>query len=68
MEQTEELLPRSSQLTEAESVSTSEKKVYASPRLVTYGDIREITRTLNTLMGAADGMVIGPLILKTGGI
>ncbi|MCG8456122.1 MAG: hypothetical protein MI919_07560 [Holophagales bacterium] len=43
------------------------RKPYRAPELVLYGDIRQITRALNSLMGAADGMMIGPLVLKTGG-
>ena len=45
----------------------SSRKPYVSPELRAYGDIRQITQTLNSLMGNADGMVIGPMILKTGG-
>ena len=43
------------------------RKPYRAPELVLYGDIRQITSALNSLMGAADGMMIGPLALKTGG-
>ena len=68
MEQTEGMQAKSPRLAETKKDSRlSVKKAYASPQLVVYGDIREITRTLNSLMGNADGMVIGPLILKTGG-
>ncbi len=49
------------------AVAGSTRKPYVSPELLAYGDIRQITQTLNSLMGNADGMVIGPMILKTGG-
>lgn len=41
--------------------------IYSAPTLVRYGDVREITQALNSLMGNPDGMMIGPLVLKTGG-
>ena len=59
--------PETSSSSKSTVCTPSGKKAYASPKLVAYGDIRQITQTLNSLMGNADGMVIGPLILKTGG-
>lgn len=40
------------------------KKTYKPPELVVYGDIREITRALNTRKGTSDGK--GGGLLKTG--
>jgi hypothetical protein len=37
------------------SQRTSEQKPYSSPQLVTYGDVREITRTAGMTTGADDG-------------
>ncbi len=40
------------------------KKPYSSPQLAVYGDIRDITQTVFSFKGAADGM---PGFYKTGG-
>ncbi len=60
-------LTEDSRPVESKANADSNRKPYVSPELSAYGDIRQITQTLNSLMGNADGMVIGPMILKTGG-
>ncbi len=44
------------------------KKPYRRPKLLVYGDIREVTGAFLTMIGAADGKVGDQMkILKTGG-
>ncbi len=46
---------------------TPTKKPYHEPQLVVYGDIREITRTIQTPTGNLDGQVFRRTQLRTGG-
>lgn len=43
------------------------KKPYHSPKIFVYGDIRELTESINTMTGVTDGMTSGYTQLKTGG-
>ena len=55
------------ELEELARAGLAREQIYSAPTLIRYGDVREITQALNTLMGNPDGMMIGPLVLKTGG-
>ena len=50
------------------SVATESGRAYSSPRLFAYGDIRQMTGALFSTKGPPDGMVIGMMDLKTGGL
>lgn len=44
------------------------RRPYRRPRLTDLGDVRELTQALITMKGALDGMTIGAMDLKTGGL
>ncbi|MEM6794795.1 MAG: hypothetical protein AAF725_12520 [Acidobacteriota bacterium] len=45
-----------------------EARPWSAPRLTAYGDVRQLTRALLTPKGTNDGMTIGAMNLKTGGL